>query len=1169
MIRPFGLVIVLIQLGAFLNPCFVSGQNEPSGSTSKPPAVKAQSAAELSLDKLKLKRSEVEASQNLDKAVKDSAIQMLDQAIGFLELTDEFTRQSEALSGQIKSAPQRIKTIQSELAQPLAPPEKVKTTAAEKDALQLEQRVQQEQAQLVAARDRFAGWNDQLSKQRDFLGQLPKNTADAKARLKLVNEELQSPPPANDPAAITESRRQMLRAEQLKLSAEIKLYEQQLNGNEVLASLLTAERDLASREVAGRELLVKEWQAQATEKIQQETAQVREETEEARDKTPESAMAVKTEYDTNIALSAELEEVVRQGTAITQNLEDVTNHLQEMEDDFTLATERVENLMLTEAIGLALRRQRQLLPSADKYHRSSAKRRLKMGEIRENLYRIDRQRRALVDIDSETNKIIDSLVYLTPDNAESLRSSVRNLLTDRRQLLEKLQTTYNRYFKDLQNLEIAEQQLVVRAEAYADFLDAHLVWIRSSSIVSFSDLQNSLRVLRTLVDPAHWRQTVSDAADSFKANTGLWALGLLIIAVLLSGRRWARREISRMAERVNRPRQDSFSLTLWVLVLTVYLAVGFPFLMMFMAWQLLQWPGAHSFTRAVATGLMSAAGMLIGLRFFYHVCRRNGLAHVHFKWNEPARQSLRRNLWWITPVVVLMGFLVSAMATVTEIEFGDSMAKLALIIQMVAVSIFLGRILRFSGGIVSPLLKNYPTGWLARLRHIGWPVAVGLPLFLAALVAGGYFLSALQFRDLIRLTVLLAMSLIVLNSLALRWLTLASRRFARREALRKREARLEADRRKRADGHTSTADEEGKQILPEAEIGLAEISGQTQSLLRTVMFILVAIGLWAIWEPVFPALSLLQNVELWSYSGIVNGVTTQIPINLANLVMAVVVVVFTIIASNNLPGLLEITILNRLPMDTGARYAFTTLCRYAITAIGILLAFNTIGFRWSSVQWLVAALGVGLGFGLQEIVANFICGLIVLFERPFRVGDTVTIGEVNGTVSRIRIRATTILDWDRKELIVPNKEFITGQLINWSLSDPISRFKINVGIAYGSDTELAEKLLIKALNENPLVLKDPKPSAYFLGFGDNSLNFELRLFINNIDHRLPVQHELHKAIDREFRKAGIVIAFPQRDVHLDADGPLKIQVVPDKPKTVPEGPESKSDESETEPDASR
>ena len=1150
-----------ILLAAILNPSLVNGQNAPSATVSQPPVMPSQSAVDLSLEKLRLKRSEVEASQNLDKAGKDSAIQVLDQAIGFRELLDEFNRQSEALSGQIKTAPQRIKAIQSELAQPLSPPEKVKVLAAEKNALQLEQRVQREMAQLVAAKDRLAGWNDQLSKQKDFLEQLPKNTADAKARLDLVNEELQSPPSAGDPAAITESRRLMLRAEQLKLSTEIKLYEQQLNSHEILVSLMTAERDLASREVAGREVLVKEWQAQAAEKFQQEAAKVREESEEAREKTPESAAAVKNEYDINIALSAELEEVARQETAVTKALEDVTNRLQEIEDDFAMATERVDSLVLTEAIGLALRRQRQLLPSADKYRRSSAERKTKMGEIREIQYRIDLQRRELADIDSQTDQIIDSLVYLTPDKAETLRPNVRNLLMDRRQLLEKLQAANNRYFKNLQNLEIAEQQLVLKAEAYADFLDTHLVWIRSSSIVSFTDLQNSLNVLRNLVDPARWRRSVSDAVASFWTNPGLWVLGLLISAMLLFGRRWARREISRTAERVNHQRQDSFSLTLWVLFLTVYLAAGLPFLIMFVAWQLLQLPGVHDFTRAVATGLMTAAGMLIGLRFFYNVCRRNGLAHVHFKWNEPIRQSLRRNLWWLTPVVVLMGFFVSAMATVKEFESGDSLAKLALIIQMVAVSAFFGRILRFSGGIVTALLKTYPSGWLARLRYIGWPLAVGLPLFLAALAASGYFLSALEFRDLIRFTALLAMTLVVLNSLALRWLSLASRRFAIQEARRKWEAQREAARQKLADGHPSPADEEGKPLLPEPEIGLAEISDQTQALLRTVMFIFVAIGLWAIWERVFPAFGILQNVQLWSYSGTVNGVATQIPITLANLLMAVVVVVFTIIASKNLPGLLEITILNRLPVDAGARYAFTTLCRYAITAIGILLAFNTIGFRWSSVQWLVAALGVGLGFGLQEIVANFICGLIVLFERPFRVGDTVTIGEVSGTVLRIRIRATTIIDWDRKELIVPNKEFITGQLINWSLSDPIVRFSVNVGIAYGSDTELAEKLLLKVLHETPMVLKDPKPTAYFLGFGDNSLNFQLRLFINNIDHRLPVQHEVHKAVDREFRKAGIVIAFPQRDVHFDSGNPLKIQVLHDKPDKTPGKPESEPDTS--------
>jgi len=336
---------------------------------------------------------------------------------------------------------------------------------------------------------------------------------------------------------------------------------------------------------------------------------------------------------------------------------------------------------------------------------------------------------------------------------------------------------------------------------------------------------------------------------------------------------------------------------------------------------------------------------------------------------------------------------------------------------------------------------------------------------------------------------------------------------------------------------------QGPIIPAESEISLAEINIQTRVLLETAVFIVALVGVWAIWKETFGAFTMLQEVRLWAYNEMVDGVPQTVPITLANLIMAVLVVVTTYIAAHNLPGLLEITLVNRISLDTGARYAFTTLCRYGIIAMGGLAAINTLGFNWVKLQWLIAALGVGLGFGLQEIVANFISGLIVLFERPFRIGDTITIGDTVGTVSRIKIRATTITDWDRKELIVPNKEFITGRLVNWTLSDPIIRIVVPVGIAYGSDTALAEKLLIKAAEENSMVLKKPAPMAVFKGFGDNSLNFELRVFINGIQDWIPMLHSLNMAIDQAFRKAELTISFPQRDVHLDTIRPLEFRVV--------------------------
>jgi potassium efflux system protein len=255
-------------------------------------------------------------------------------------------------------------------------------------------------------------------------------------------------------------------------------------------------------------------------------------------------------------------------------------------------------------------------------------------------------------------------------------------------------------------------------------------------------------------------------------------------------------------------------------------------------------------------------------------------------------------------------------------------------------------------------------------------------------------------------------------------------------------------------------------------------------------------------------------------------------INLEHLVVCLIILLLTILAVKNLPGLLELTLLQRLPLDAGSRYAITTCTRYLITVVGVIVAFKTIGIEWSQYQWLVAAAGVGLGFGLQEIFANFVSGLIVLMERPVRVGDIVTVEGVTGVVSRIRMRATTVTNWDRQEFIVPNKEFVTGRLLNWTLSNAVNRILINVGVAYGSDTEQTSDLLMKIADENPIVLKDPNPMVTFEAFGDSTLNFVLRCYLPNLDNRLATIHELHSEIHRRFEEAGIEIAFPQRDVRI-------------------------------------
>ena len=283
-------------------------------------------------------------------------------------------------------------------------------------------------------------------------------------------------------------------------------------------------------------------------------------------------------------------------------------------------------------------------------------------------------------------------------------------------------------------------------------------------------------------------------------------------------------------------------------------------------------------------------------------------------------------------------------------------------------------------------------------------------------------------------------------------------------------------------------------------------------------------------------------------------------ITLADLGLGILILFLTILFAKNLPTLLESALLERLPIDSGLRFAVTTVTRYGIALIGGGMALGMIGIRWESVQWLAAALTFGLAFGLQEIFANFVSGLIILFERPIRVGDAVTVGEVSGTVTRLQMRATTITDWDNKELIIPNKEFVTGKIINWSLSSPHVRLRVPVGIAYGSDTAEAKKIMLDVAQGHQRVLSDPAPEAFFMEFGSSTLDFELRVFIPHPRHRFAVQDEILEQLNRRFAEQGIEISFPKRDVQLNASEPLLAALSHQAPKTTPPDPSSPDDD---------
>jgi small-conductance mechanosensitive channel len=235
-------------------------------------------------------------------------------------------------------------------------------------------------------------------------------------------------------------------------------------------------------------------------------------------------------------------------------------------------------------------------------------------------------------------------------------------------------------------------------------------------------------------------------------------------------------------------------------------------------------------------------------------------------------------------------------------------------------------------------------------------------------------------------------------------------------------------------------------------------------------------------------------------------------------------------------------ILIRLQIEEGIRYTFKRVIELAFILIGAIIAFQSIGINLSGLAVIFGLLSVGIGFGLQNITSNFVAGLILLFERPIKVGDRVTVGGIEGDVIEINIRSTTIRSLNNIDIIVPNSEFVSSQVVNWSHGDPKIRLDIEVGVSYNSDLEAVLRSLKEVASENPEILRDPEPDVHLREFGDSSWNMKLRIWIDNPKRHPVVRSDINCAIVRKFRENGVEIPFPQRDMHLRSPLPTPLLV---------------------------
>jgi len=1103
----------------------------------------------VTAETLKATIAETESAADLPEESRARLLSLYQRALSNLEAAAANKAAAQAFREAQQTAPAQVRVIRErlgassgvEVTDPLPVDLAVddKTPVAELETLVLEDR-----GELALTETRLA----ELSQQLDAAIARP---AAIRQRLRAAEQEQtenlaqrQRVSASGEISAEAQARQWALETRAEALVAEIGMLNQELLSQPAQVELLEAKRDQAVRDAAVISQRLARLETLITQRRQADAGRAKVAAEAALQDAEGLHPLVVQLAEQNAALSVEIADTVTRLDEIRQRTESTNKRRQQLDGDFESAREviAIGGANMKGELGNLLRQQRQALPNLRTFEREQARAREDLaGEsgLKRVLHRRAQQR--LADTDAHVAMLLaEAGVEPAP---ESMRSRLVELVNERRALLEKAIESEDLLLRRLSDLEAAQSDLAATIKRFRELLDVNLLWVRNASHTELAALGALPDEVWRIVSPSGWAGVV-DVLVYQATHSAVFVLLGLVLVTILWGRKHLFRFIETISERLGKPTTDRFAYTLQVLWVTLVAAAAWPSLAAVVGWQLRVSPQATDYSVAVGGALVHLAFQFYFLRALRLICIPHGLAAAHFRWPEPSLRLLRREMdrlsWTFLPAAGALMVMVS----LDLANAGWMAGRIVFVLLVVTLAVSFFRLLNPTSGVLAHATGGARRGRKQPFLYPFWYLLVGTALLaLAVLDVMGYIYTAAILLGRFVQSAWMVVALILLTALAYRWVKVVRRRIAYEKAIQRRQAAVEARRSEAAKGASK-----GVAALPELgevgepEVDLDSLSDSTGGLIKTAVVTAGVVGLAMIWSDVVPALGVLDKVSLWQQTVMVGGEEQFKPITLADVGLALIIGVATFVFAKQIPALLEMILLSSTDMSVGERYTITTLTAYAIITIGLLVVFGLIGVPWSQLQWLVAALGLGIGFGLQEIVANFISGLIILFERPVRVGDVVTVGDTDGVVTKIQIRATTIRNWDRKELLVPNKEFVTGRLLNWSLSDQVNRVVIVVGVAYGSDVDKALALMREAAEAHAHVVKDPAPILSFEGFGDNSLTLILRAFLSSIDHRISTVSDLHKAINQKFAEAGIDIAFPQRDLHLNTSRPLQVEI---------------------------
>ncbi|MDR5868061.1 mechanosensitive channel MscK [Halomonas koreensis] len=1075
-------------------------------------------------------------------------IEALEAALTGLAALSEVEDRLRALEARTEAAPRELRETRRALERP-ASDDDILTEDIESLALApLERRLAEANEALAAAQDRLAEVETRLLGTQTLPERAQQGITQATEAMEASRRALEELKAQGVEASAP--RRLRHRVEQALGERRLALHQRELAANSRFRQLAQLRRDLLQRRVArleaGVQVLQRAVERRRRERSEQTIA------EAVRDEPEDVARhpLIREAQQANREMSLELLRATSRANDLARRDQEARRRLDRVRQLQRGLDEHIEAIRGSPLLSRILREQRQALPRVE----TQGDLQEEIADLRLKQFELDRQREPLQDPErlarrrlgaagtgksetgtsetgtSETGTSATGTSEIGA--AEEVVGPLAQLYRARRALLDQLEPTYGELLTSAIELQLSQQRLVETSRELRTAIDEQLFWVANARPLGLAWLKRLPDHLRTewregewrRALPGHWRRPRADA---------LLAVPLLLLAGGLAlWRRPLRRRLRGLHGEIGHLRQDSQGHTPLAILLEALLALPGPLCLLALGAGLAL--GGTGIAPGVGWALQHLALAWAVIAWARRLLTPGGVATRHFHWPADYGTRLRRWLLWLGTALAPV-LLVGSLARDAAVDLTQRPVALALLLAgLVGMSLALSRL----------ILAHTPFFGVKLFRLLLGLALALVPLVLGGLIVFGYAYTALSLMGRFVVTLYLLGLWILVEATVVRGLAVAARRLAYRRALARR----------RALAQESEGGEHGLEVVEEPPLDMQQVNQQSLRLSKLILMIAFLAGLYLVWADLLRVFGYLEQVMILGGEGEAGSDLVGASISVADLGVALLVVALTMVMARNLPGLLEVMVLSRLELKQGSAYAISSLLSYVIVGTGVIWALGTLGVSWSKLQWLVAALGVGLGFGLQEIFANFISGLIILFERPVRIGDTITLGPLTGTVNRIRIRATTVTDFDRKEIIIPNKTFVTDQLINWSLSDNITRVILTYNVAYGADHALVHRTLASVAEANARVLDDPEPQVLFMRYGPSGLEFELRIFVNSLGDRLLATDEINARVGERFAELGLDIAFNQLDVWLRRHDGSETRLARRGPGPAPDAP---------------